>query len=228
MRHGEWIAILGLVSALGCSQHLHLLERGPTGGASPYTFWPPPRASLTWTGELVAAPNTALSDVAETIATTLREAGYVEQRRYPIGAGYLNGFAIVTRLERIADDGSAPAPERWSPRYPEAATVRWLREASSPTLPHSGRYRVFLIAVSPLPTGERALGHAPRWSDETMMEGVEAPPALPVNRRLGRGAQLHVFVYEYRATRDDGSLVVTSSISPEAHLAATKLRALAR
>ena len=81
-----WIAGLATAGAVGCTQHLQLFERGPTGGVSPYAFWPPPPATAVWTGELGSeSSDLTLGDAESRITGALRGAGYVAVRRYPVG-----------------------------------------------------------------------------------------------------------------------------------------------
>jgi hypothetical protein len=99
-------------------------------------------------------------------------AGYKETRWYPIGSDYQHGFAVTTRLERASGNADSNA-ERWSPIYPEPASLRWLAFAQTPTLPDQGLYRAFLIAFTDLPLPNAAT--APIWDERTLMDGPGAP-----------------------------------------------------
>src|SRR3954464_11977562 len=101
--------LLGIVlSTSGCAEQLQLLDRGPTGGVSPCSFWPPPPSSATW---VLEAPDLAhgdsLSSVAGGLAVSLRGSGYSDQRWYPIGVGNSHGFAVATRLEQVGGGAEA-------------------------------------------------------------------------------------------------------------------------
>jgi len=114
---------------------------------------------------------------------------------------YRHGFAATTRLEALYDDTTPKPPsERWSTLYPEAATLRWLTLARRVPLPHPGRYRVFLIAVTDLPLGSTAI--APVWDENTVMDG----PGVGADERsrVATGGstdlssyRLAVYVYQY-------------------------------
>jgi len=199
---------------LGCAEQMQLLDRGPVGGVSPCSFWPPPPGSASWHLEPSrAAREESLGAVASELGSGLREGGYSEQRWYPIGAGNRHGFAVTTRLEQI--DG-----QRWSTLYPDAATLRWLEQARTPTLPGSGRYRVFLISFTDLPLGRTS--NAPIWSEETLMDwpnaesrhtfsDIEAAPRAPIDYRFG----VYEYEYEWDEVEGRGRLTAAAGELPE-------------
>src|SRR3954451_16289142 len=101
---------------LGCATQAQFIDRGPTAGVSPCSFWPPPPSTaLALTQNTLSDRSIDLREVAGRITTELQAAGYPEPHWYPVGLRYLHGFAATTRLEAINDDGSPKAQsERWS------------------------------------------------------------------------------------------------------------------
>ena len=189
------------LSQLGCAEQLQLLDRGPTGGVSPCSFWPPPAGSSTWVvGRGEAAGDESLGTVADELALGLRGAGYAEQRWYPVGAGNSHGFAVTTRLEQVEDGAGERTRERWSSLYADATTLRWLQQAQTPSLPRPGRYRVLLVSYSDLPIGPTST--AQRWNDETIMDWPNAaerpsPQARDMPARALSDYRLGVYEYDY-------------------------------
>jgi hypothetical protein len=161
----------------------------------------------------------------------LRDAGYERPRLHPVGVGFLHGFAITTRLERIDSDGRPSTGDRWSSLYPDAATLRWLEGARRARLPGPGRYRVFLIAYTDLPIGRTDI--APVWNELTVMEGPgiveDVLPSDVPQRRASASYRFGVYVYEYRRedADDDGSFLPTASITTERHVRSAGLSKLA-
>lgn len=185
------------LSQWGCSE-LQLQGRG-AAGVSPCSFWPPPPGSAIWLVNSPAADQ-SLRSVADELESRLRESGYSDQRWYPIGLGNSHGFAVTTRLEQIGDGAGKEPRERWSRLYAEAATLRWLLLAREPLLPRPGRYRIFLVSYSDLPTGHTS--NAPIWNEETLMdwpnaEHASSTPTDEVRPRSTMGYQLWVHEYEY-------------------------------
>lgn len=197
-----FLVVLGVaLSTLGCAEQLQLLDRGPVGGVSPCSFWPPPPSSRTWRAEpsQVLHPE-SLRSVAQRLEVSLHEGGYTQQRWYPIGMGQSHGFAVTTRLEQLEGEHQPSLRERWSPLYADAANLRWLAQAQTPTLPHRGRYRSLLLAYTDLPVGPTS--SAPIWNEETIMDWPDAPHASsPSEATVSAFApddyRLTIFEYEY-------------------------------
>jgi hypothetical protein len=149
------------------------------------------------------------------LAITLRRGGYVRQRWFPVGAGFVHGFAVATRLEHFDTEDGSPELERWLPWHPEPANLFWLSGATTVRLPLPGHYRVLLVAFTDLPLGPTRV--APVWGKDTVMEGPEVPETLsaedlPPERHL-RDARLglYVYVYEKLAGDDSGRFVLAQA-----------------
>lgn len=225
--------MLGALLSVGCAEHLHLRVHGVVVGGPVLSFWPPPDSTWTWSGRAEAVPSRFLGEAADRVAVALRSAGYADQRWYAVGARYVHGFVVTTRLERVQDDG---APEekgrRWSSRFPEASNLLWLEGARKMRLPGAGRYRVLLVAFTDLPIG--ATNRAQRRSEQTWMaERPDAPSTeLPSMRRVSSDYRVGVYEYEYEyqsgASDSEGAFVPydeASSASPRVPLLSTLLGA---
>lgn len=203
-----------LTFGTGCAESLSTVGPAASVSPPPYLFWPPHGATSIAKLEPLAPAAKTLGEAAERIRASLRDAGYVDVRLYPIGVDYAHGFAIATRLERIDDDAAPqPAAARWFAKYPEPATLSWLESARNPRLPEAGRYRVFIIAFTNLPIGPRPLHSAPRWDEQTVMWGREMPPmVLPAARpvSVAQAYRVGAYVYEYarEAGEDEAEAVV--------------------
>lgn len=191
---------------LGCAEQLHLLDRFPTGGVSPNSFWPPPPGSVTWVAEVTEeAHGESLLSLAQQLELDLRADGYTDQRWYPIGVESDHGFAVTTRLERI-EAGERPPAARWSSLHAKAVSLRWLEQARAPLLPNAGRYRVLLVSYTDLPIGPSR--RAPVWNEATVMDWPNAPQresskdfALPA--RSCDHCRLGIYEYEFRLDEND-------------------------
>jgi hypothetical protein len=88
------------------------LDKGAAPASLPEFPWPPPTSSASW----VLPKNWfesfhTLGEVVGAIVSALERNGYVEKSFFEIKEG---GVALVTRLERIGDDGSSfLEPQRW-------------------------------------------------------------------------------------------------------------------
>lgn len=152
---------------------------GPGSSAAIPTFpWPPPRASTTRVlrpdllrGDDDKAMN--LADVDRRLAAALDAAGYFEKAYYAVPGG----FALVTRLEQIRDDGmSEKEPERWSiemPRLKEFSLRSYLRALF---VAPRGRYRLIVFVTTPEPFTQAPTGIGADDADLWLVEGLNRLP----------------------------------------------------
>jgi hypothetical protein len=205
MPQNALVLVVAAAVATGCAEHLGLQQES-AGWDTGYLFWPPPQASSVWTSTPEASlAGATFGRVATRLAGVLEQAGYRETSVHPVGARYDHGFAVTTRLERIHDDGTPESlRERWSERFPDAASMVWLSSAREPRFPRPGRYRVLLLAYTDLPLQGRGT-RPPVWTEQTVMAGPRFVAAeFPVERLAPLGARLVVYVYEYRSEHAEG------------------------
>jgi hypothetical protein len=223
MRRSAFAIAAALMLANGCAEVLHPQRAGSVGWSTEYLFWPPPGFTSEWPAA-VELEGRSLGQVADRMAHVLEAAGYADTRVFRIGGRFEHGFAVATRLEQIRDDG-APATERWSSRFPAAATLDWLGGARRPHLPGRGRYRAFLLAVTDVP---RKGTRPTPWDERTVMDGPALPAIpFPVDRKLPSATTLTIYVYEYAASSADGEGAFVASddsrIPAAAHVRASGL-----
>jgi hypothetical protein len=199
--HTFFVLIALAVSLAGCGANKGLAGSRSGLGMSAYSFWPPPPSTWLWVSKgKDPAKVESLAAAADDLATQLREAGYSQQRWFPIGVGFAHGFAVTTRLEQIDVDERSVQPGRWTSLHTEPANLRWLSVAKTVPLPRPGRYRAFLLAVTDLPIGPSTT--APVWNEHTVMAGPGIPQDLseadlPPGLRLSSAHRLGVYVYVY-------------------------------
>jgi hypothetical protein len=216
VRAAELLFIAVTCSLAGCAANTSLTGARSAGAMPKRCFWPPPRSTSLWTPQAISTPGEpSLAKVGGDLAVTLRRRGYLQQRWFPVGAGFVHGFAVATRLEHFDTEDGASELERWLPWHPEPANLFWLSGATTVRLPQPGHYRVFLFAFTDLPLGPTRV--APIWGKDTLMDGPEVPEKLsaeniPRGRHL-RSARLglYVYVYERPAGDDIGRFVLAEA-----------------
>jgi hypothetical protein len=119
--------------------------------------WPPPVPSAFLILSSFQGGRGTLQDVAKRLERSLGQRGYRELKYYGVGE---DGFALVTRLERI-DEAAQPLEGnlRW-PNYDQLNSIELARapfslstyltaliQAGNPN--HARRYRLFVFVVSP-------------------------------------------------------------------------------
>ena len=145
----------------------------PPATTLPQFPWPPP----SWTARTVlprwmASPGEPLGGVFDRLVSALRRADIVEYSVFAVGT---DGFAVVSRLERIADDGR-PAPERWSVQPAKRRSFSLRDYLSALFRAEPGRYRVIVFV-----TTARAVSASAEVPDRETMERL---------LRSGAGASL--------------------------------------
>ena len=131
-------------------------QGAPGGGPSraetiPQFPWPPPAASATYVlPETVFERGRTVGQVVTAIIAALERRGYVERSFFTTPA---DGVVLVTRLERINEDGSSVADlQRW-PAVGEAAqsSVGFAQFLRGLFYVDPGRYRVIVFVLQDAP-----------------------------------------------------------------------------
>jgi hypothetical protein len=159
------LVLLGLIAAslvllrIGSFQSPNAAIATVAPESVPVFPWPPPRASarVVIPARLLPAGKdhqTLLRDIDEKLVSALQSAGYVETSYYAVP----DGFALVTRLEHITQEG---APEKGKQRW--IAHIEPVRLNRDFTLSaylaalfgvQQGFYRVIVFIVTPHPFAE--------------------------------------------------------------------------
>jgi hypothetical protein len=188
----------------------------PVAGSLPEFPWPPPAASASYVlpDRLLDGYRT-LGDATGAILAALEQNGYVERSFFRTAPG---GVALVTRLERINDDGSPSAEnERWTASAQRQESTRSLLDfLQGLFFVDPGHYRVIVFVLQDLPFSQSAevivaeQAHAWLTSGANVLSPEIA--GLPF-----AGGHVTVLIYEFAS---DGSKVqvVTSQLTGKQHL----------
>ena len=161
----------------------------------------------------------ATGDVNSVLKTGLLQAGYTERSYYSVP----NGFALVTRLERIERNGT-PSSNRWAigpsklERFSLEAYLRALFTANP------GHYRVivFVVTDAPVTQSDQTLtrDEALKW----LRSGAQSLPdeiaALPWNTQVTCTALIYEFIHEQQK---DPRIQLPSEFDGMTHLTSAKL-----
>ena len=149
------------------------------------------------------------------ILSSFERNGYVERSFFRTQAG---GVALVTRLERINDDGSSFVErERWPPpeRDPASANdvIRFLRGLF---FVDPGRYRVIVFVLQDLPFSQSSQSITGEGARAWLSGGANVLPPETAERAFD-GAHCTVLVYEF-ASDGISVHVVASHLTGKQHL----------
>jgi hypothetical protein len=182
--------------------------------------WPPPDATSWDSVPTAGLAALSLEEIRSRLEAVLEERGYSGNGLY----GIPDGFVLVTRVERINEDGIAyERSERWShDRLPmgEITLASW---ASRLFFEQVGYFRMLVFAVTP--------DMHPGFSDEILDEAVarrmahmgfrELPSELTVEPFAGR--HIHVLVYEFEKRPGSAHLNQDGWLAAEDHLKQARL-----
>jgi len=182
--------------------------------------WPPPQASsrLVLANSLLVSgqQNPNLGNIDDRITAALLSAGYSERAYFAVP----DGFAIVTKLEQINNDGtSKQPPARWvatgdsgPSSFSLSSYIRALFTANA------GYYRVIAFLVTDVPFA--ATGAAPTEDQTTswLRNGFNALPADVRQQPYGAGFSCTALIYEFERTESSPPTLTSNGPDAETHL----------
>jgi hypothetical protein len=188
----------------------------PAEVALPQFPWPPPASSAFYVlPDNWFESRHTVGEVAGAIISALERNGYVERSFFRIERG---GVALVTRLERISDDGSSfVEPQRW-PRDSQNYTntndlIRFLRGLF---FIDPGHYRVIVFILRDLPFSQSSQPITREDARAWLRSGANTLPPETAKELFG-GGHCTVLVYEF-ASDGKAVRVVESNLTGKQHL----------
>jgi len=188
-------------------------------GAPPQSLpdfpWPPPSASASYVlARTLFDAKATVGQVTSAIIAALERSGYVERSFFRTGD---DGVALVTRLERINDDGSPPREaERWPGATSQGSGFDLAGMLRGLFYVDRGHYRliVFILQDRPFTQSSQQVTEteARRW----LRSGANVLPREIADRAFGDG-NCTALIYEFTS---DGSAVkvVESQLTGRQHL----------
>jgi hypothetical protein len=192
--------------------------------ALPEFPWPPPAASASYVlPKRLFEQSATVGRVADAILSALERNGYAERSFFRTAA---DGVALVTRLERINDDGSAPKEgERWpaslkaqGAAYDLAGFLRGLFYVDR------GRYRVIVFILQDRPFSQSSQQVTEAQARAWLRTGANVLPSEVAARSFSDGT-CTALIYEFAS---DGTAVrlVESQLTGRQHLEKAGVMAL--
>lgn len=166
--------------------------------------WPPPVPSATYLFPVkVFAQYKTVGEVSSAIVEALQTSGYLEKSFYQTDPG---GVALVTRLEKIQDDG-APAPDqdRWPLELnPSPSGLADFLRGLFFVKP--GHYRVIVFFLQDIPFSPSTNRLTAEDAQKLVNEGANMLPPEIASKPFGTG-RCTAYIYEFKSTGSSVNLV---------------------
>jgi len=157
--------------------------------------WPPPQASTMTSIEPNLLKNpVCLGDVDTCISNALEAVGYVEKSYYYVR----DGFALVTRLEQINDDGIPKAlPDRWSVNVPPLKKFDLTSYLKALFTSNKGYFRIIVFIITPYPFKQAEKGVDLDGALEWLGIGANKLPPAISERKFIKEYTVSALIYEF-------------------------------
>jgi tetratricopeptide (TPR) repeat protein len=188
------------------------------GGAAlsiPKFPWPPPAPSARYVfpQDTFSRFSTA-GEVSNAILSALERSGYVERSFFQTGDG---GIALVTRIEKIGNDGSPAAEaERWPAGY-DNNPASFLDFVRGLFYAKPGRYRVIVFVLQEASFRVSRETVSAQVAEEWLREGLNKLPAELASRPFGKESTCTALIYEF-AIEESSPKPVASALTGRQHL----------
>lgn len=188
--------------------------------------WPPPRYSaianipIEFIGYKIKSPT--LGDVAIKLESALENAGYSERSYYYI----LNGFALITRIERIDVDGRPFTDDnRWIIGFRPMETFSLASYIKALFIATPGHYRVIVFAITDRPFAPSSKKADSKEFSELLLSGQNTLPKEIAKLQYSSMYRCTALIYEFiqKATTKTPSYVYPSNLTGKLHLTRARI-----
>lgn len=158
--------------------------------------WPPPDYTVaTVLNNYYFRNARTLSDADSIIATVLDRCGYDDRSYFSIP----NGFAIVTRIEQIQENGMALKDSlRWSTEVKSYVNFTWEAYFKALIFPAKGYFRIIVFAVTDQSFSSSGKQISKKNAEKWLRTGVAEMPSFLANSKYTAGYRCNAIIYEFK------------------------------
>lgn len=190
----------------------------------------PPQASarVTFPSGSKLLRKTTLGGAAQALSEALNARGYADQKWFVVshdGGTFLEGIAVMTRLERIDDSAKSVSTDRFS-QEPFTPEIKSLTEYFQRLLSKSskGRYRSFFFYLTFRPSPRQQAPPQVGEMNSVFFSGASGGPAFE-KMKIALPLACTAYVYEFERKAADGraAFINNDAMSGQQHLVAADL-----
>jgi TRAP transporter TAXI family solute receptor len=188
--------------------------------------WPPPQTSAS--NEIphkffnrTLNKQLYLSDIEQTLIKALDSAGYYERSYYAVP----DGFALVTRLERINYDGtSKEGHQRWKTNIGPLRKFNLTEFLKRLFTAEKGFFRIVVFIVTPHPFAQSNAKIRRKDAIEWLSSGLNILPDPIGDVKYSDNYNCHALIYEFEKVRHrQAKIIVPGNLDGRTHLVKAKL-----
>lgn len=182
----------------------------------PMFTWPPPEYSASAVlNKSYFSQSKTLFDVDDILTVALSELGYDDRSYFEIP----DGFALVTRIEQINEDGTPFAmPARWSVTIKAYDSLNWDSYLKALIFPPSGFFRIIVFAVTNKPFTSSHKKPTKVGAEGWLKVGFSELPASIGDKGFGPSYRCTALIYEFKKMETDGAEQIKGSLTGTEHL----------
>lgn len=199
--------------------HVVVIGYGTTTKPKEYVSfpWPPPEfsASSTMDTKFFSAAH-YLRQIDTILINALGVIEYTDRAYYYIP----NGFAMVTRIEQIHENGTSyPAPERWSVKTSTSKKLVLSSYLKSLFFPTAGYFRVIVFAITDKPFSSSGKKVKKETAINWVKEGLNRLPDDIGDKEFKKNYRCTALIYEFeKPESDDAFLLNPCPLTANEHL----------
>ena len=215
------LSILFLFLTFFQCQKVRIRGAQANGDEWPEFPWPPPKASASHNIPnnllLAQAITYTLGDIDEMLIEALLSAGYTDKSYYSVP----DGFAIVTKLEQINQDGTPkPVPDRYSQEVRPLTKFNLRGYISALFSARRGLYRIIVFIVTSHPFSQEDITISRDQAEVWLSSGLNRLPSKIAEIIYTNDYMCTALIYEFEqiTPQQEATLKDPSMLTVKQHL----------
>ena len=204
------------------SGSLNKINFGRSRHSSIPEFWPVPPASARHRITSHFSNCSQLKNVDSAIKKALESCGYAENSYFKVP----EGFAVITKMERINRDASpVPPPKRWDTEVNVSDGFSLTRILRAIFVTESGKFRIIAFVVTPVPFSQSGPPPSEKEAQSWFRVGVSKLPPEIGDMTFTNDYDIFAMIYEFEKREEDpsGKFIQISQNTGEDHLIQSRI-----